>query len=132
MTITVEYRNKGRLDHPFTLSRRDVSGLAQELKVLVGQVKSVGIDMEFQLTTVGDDQPNDILINGQSISKILDGLNIVQEGGCSDCAGSCNETSCGTVSDAKRGELDWNNDVVEDIPEALLKNAISKVIADSR
>lgn len=95
-------------------------------------MKSVGIDMKFQLTTIGEGTPNDILINGQSISKILDGLKIVQEGGCSDCAGSCNETSCGTNKEAKRGELDWNNSVIEDIPEALLKNAISKVIADSR
>lgn len=131
MSIILEYRNKGRLDHPFSLSRKDVSGLTKELKILVGQVKSVGIDMEFKVTAIGEDEPNDILINGKPIAKILQGLNIVHEGGCSDCS-ACNESSCATANESKRDELDWNRSVVEDIPEALLKNAISKVIADSR
>lgn len=132
MTIIVEYRNKGRLDHPFSLSRRDVSGLTRELKILAGQVKSAGIDMEFKITSIAENEPNDILINGKSISKILDGLNIVLEGGCSNCSVSCDESSCASAEKAERAELDWNRTVMEDIPEALLKNALSKAIADSR
>lgn len=131
MTITVEYRHKGRLDQPFSLSRRDVPGFSKELKVLVGQVRSVGIDMLFKESRFDGDEPNALIIGGRSIDDVLEGLNIVREGGCSTCSANCNEPTCETAKE-ERDEMDWNRRVLEDIPEVLLKNAISKVIADSR
>lgn len=131
MTITVEYRHKGRLDQPFSLSRRDVPGFSKELKVLVGQVRSVGIDMLFKESRFDGDEPNALIIGGRSIDDVLEGLNIVREGGCSTCSANCSEPTCETAKE-ERDEMDWNRRVLEDIPEVLLKNAISKVIADSR
>ncbi|MGE4275433.1 MAG: hypothetical protein AB7E27_05155 [Candidatus Methanomethylophilaceae archaeon] len=131
MTIIVEYRNKGRPDQVFALNRRDVAGLSKDLKALVDQVRSVGIDMEYKETMVGDDEPNGLLIGGRRVEDILDGLNIVREGGCSTCSANCSEPTCET-SKEERDELDWNRKVLEDIPEVLLKNAISKVISESR
>ncbi|MDD3398371.1 MAG: hypothetical protein PHW93_02080 [Candidatus Methanomethylophilaceae archaeon] len=131
MTITIEYRHKDGLDQPFSLSRRDVPGLTKELKVLVGQVRSVGIDMLFKETRIEGDEPNTLLIGGRNVEDVLEGLDIVREGGCSTCSANCSEPTCET-SKEERDELDWNRRVLEDIPEVLLKNAISKVIADSR
>ena len=131
MTITVEYRHKGRLDQPFSLSRRDVPSFSKELKVLVGQVRSVGIDMLFKESRFDGDEPNALIIGGRSIDDVLEGLNIVREGGCSTCSANCSEPTCETAKE-ERDEMDWNRRVLEDIPEVLLKNAISKVIADSR
>ncbi len=130
MTIMLEYLHKGRIDQPFELSRRDVPAMARLLKTLVGQARIAGIDMLYREADVREDEPNTLLIGGRDLSEILEGLDIVLESDCSTCSANCSSTGC-EVAGAGRGDLDWNRRVLEDVPEIVLKNAISKVISES-
>lgn len=131
--LDLEYRKKSSLDHPYEESRRDVYDFSEYLNDLVKEVKFSGINIKLRETDLpdGSEEKNALIINGRTVNEILNGLDLVLPGSksCGNCSGACGTGSCGTE---EREELDWNEAIVEDIPDIILKNAISKALADSR
>lgn len=131
--LDLEYRKKSSLDYPYEESRRDVYDFSEYLNELVKEVRFSGINIKLREIELpdGSEERNTLIINGRTVYEILSGLDLVLPGSksCGNCSGACGTGSCGTD---EREELDWNEDIVEDIPEIILKNAISKALADSR
>ena len=131
--LDIEYRKKDSLDHPYEESRRDVDDFSEYLNDLVKEIKFSGINIKLLETDLpaGSEENNVLIINGRRVDEILAGLELVLPGSksCGNCSGACDTGSCGTDD---REELDWNEAIIEDIPDIILKNAISKALADSR
>ncbi|HIJ00949.1 MAG: hypothetical protein PWQ88_136 [Candidatus Methanomethylophilaceae archaeon] len=130
--LDIEYRRKYKLDRPYAQSRRDVYDFSEYLNSLVREVKLAGISIHLRETEISEDseEKNDVIINGRTVAEILDGLKLIIPAtkDCSTCGGVCGTGSCGT---GEREDLDWNHAIIEDIPDIILKNAISKALADS-
>ncbi len=134
--LDIEYRRKIALDRPFEESRRDVQDFSDYLNSLVGEVKYAGVSVRLRETELpeGSAESNDVMINGRTVAEILDGLDLVIPASkdCGTCAGACDTGGCGTAEEEDRDPMDWNRSIIEDIPDIILKNAISKALADSR
>lgn len=121
--IDIEYRHSGR---PVTYreSRRpDWQETERYLRDLVFEMQFADISSKY----VGVESDEDMLyINGKPITDILEGLTIVplmpEEDSC-DCDGP-------RPIIVGRADSEWNRDFIEDIPDVLVKNAISKVYCD--
>ncbi len=132
--LDIEYRRKSVLDHPFEASRRDVYDFSEYLNTLVDQVRFSGINIKLREIDIpeGSEDRNDVVINGRSVAEILEGLDLVLPGSksCGNCSGACGTSDgCGG---GERDDLEWNEDIIEDIPDIIFKNAVSKALADSR
>ena len=66
-----------------------------------------------------------VFVNGKSIPDILNGLEIKPL----ETEESCDQGKTNMISFG-RPTLDWNKDVIEDIPDVLVKNAISKAYSE--
>ncbi len=133
--LDIEYRRKYSLDRPFEESRRDVYDFSEYLGSLVGEVKYAGVSIRLRETELPDDseESNEVLINGRAVAEVLEGLDLVipSSKDCGTCSGACGSGGCG-VDEEERDPLDWNRCIIEDIPDIVLKNAISKALADAR
>lgn len=67
-----------------------------------------------------------MFINGIDVHNILDGLEIRTL----DIEDSCNLGHT-TLIKFERPTMDWEREYIEDIPDVMMKNAISKIYADS-
>ena len=90
------------------------------------------VDFEMKLAGVGtsfvskhqDGAKNDVIVNGKTVAQILDGLEIRKPEVDS-------EDGPVKVIAIERAPDDWNTDVIEDIPDLLMKNALSKAFAEA-
>ena len=122
--IEIEYRHTdAELKDP-TIRRRTTGAMVQYIKDLVFEMQSGDISCRFTETVI-DEGPNTVLINGMTIPKIIDGLEIK----LLDVDDSCDLGKTGIVTFG-RPTLDWKREYVEDVPDTIMKNAIAKVFSD--
>lgn len=124
--LNIEYRHSKNVEKEQNI-RRSNAMMVRYLEGIVKEMKDAKISAEF-IDSVQLDGENALLINGTDVSKILDGLKIMFPEGDDHC--DLGDTS--KVMLTERPVTDWNKAYVEDIPDILMKNAISKVYADMR
>lgn len=121
--IDIEYRHSSEPPEDEDIRRQSVDEMAKYLSGLVYEMQMADISSKF--INVEGEGPNMIFVNGKKIMDILEGLEIkpleVEE--------SCNIGKVNMVN-VGRPTLDWNKEIIEDIPDVLVKNAISKAYAD--
>ena len=121
--IDIEYRHSAEPDTTGEIRRTSTEDMTAYLKELVCEMQIADISSKFiEKETPGK---NMLLINGKDIFEILDGLEIKML----DAEESCDH---GKTTPIRFGRpiLDWNKEIIEDIPDVLVKNAISKTFAD--
>jgi hypothetical protein len=120
MVVEYRYRASG-----VRKGRRNTSEMRYYLEGLIDEMRTAGINAEYIDSVAVDDEPNSVLINGKDIVKILDGLEIrmLEDDDCDPGMRT-------RLIRIERPATDWNRDDVEDIPDVLMKNAISKAYAD--
>jgi len=130
--MLVEYRHKVQFQGEERCEgcRRNEKEMMEDLTRLVKEVNDEGIEMALTETVLDDasKERNDIMVNEVPVREILKGITIVNSCGAGSCdTGSCSTDSCSTCGTPN---LDWIEEVIEDIPEHLLKMAISKMIME--
>ncbi|MCL1978790.1 MAG: hypothetical protein FWG60_01340 [Methanomassiliicoccaceae archaeon] len=121
--IDIVYRHSSEPPEDDDMRRQSVDEMSEYLRGLVYEMQMSDISSKF--TSVEGEGPNTVLINGKSIQDILSGLDIKPL----ETEDSCDHSRISVVSFG-RPTLDWNRNVIEDIPDVLVKNAISKAYAD--
>ena len=121
--IDIEYRHSSEPPEDENIRRQSVEEMSEYLKGLVYEMQMADISSKFISTE--KEGPNTLIINGKRVQDILEGLEIKML----DSEDSCDHGKVGMVSFG-RPVLDWRKDVIEDIPDVLVKNAISKTYAD--
>ena len=102
--------------------RKTVQEMEDYIKDLVYELKFNGISTDFQ-SKEGDH--NDVTINGKSVADIIRDLG-------EDIRIPEVEEGSSPVVSFGRGPKDWKMDVVEDISDLLMKNALSISFAEAR
>ncbi|MDR2699046.1 MAG: hypothetical protein LBB30_05165 [Candidatus Methanoplasma sp.] len=121
--IDIEYRHSSEPPEDVEIRRESIEEMSKYLRNLVYEMQMADISSKF-ISTEGEG-PNVVLINGKKIQDILAGLEIKML----ESEDSCDHGKANIVS-LGRPTLDWNKDVIEDIPDVLVKNAVSKAYAD--
>jgi len=121
--IDIEYRHSSEPPEDDGIRRQSVEEMSEYLRSLVFEMQMADISSKF--ISVEGEGPNTVLVNGKRIQDILEGLDIRML----DSEDSCDHGKANIVSFG-RPTLDWNKNVIEDIPDVLVKNAISKAYAD--
>ena len=124
--IDIEYRfSDGPLDRQ-DLRNRTTKDMEFYIRGLVFEMQSADISVRFKTSVPAEGERNMVYINGRPVPEILEGLEIrmpePDEGTC-----GCSSPK---VINIGGPDLTWNTDYIEDIPDILMKNAISKVYAD--
>ena len=121
--IDIEYRHSAEPPEDEDLRRWSVDEMEEYLKGFVFEMQMADISSKF--ISVEKEGLNSLLINGRKIQEILEGLEIkpleVDE--------SCDHGKANIVGFG-RPVTEWKKDIIEDIPDVLVKNAISKVYGD--
>lgn len=127
--LDIEYRYvKDRVpggDFPGREIRRDsVKKMEEYLRGLVYEMQEADINARYIGKETEDE--NQVYINGMKVNDILRGLEIKMLDPEEDTCG------CGGARPITIGRpmLEWDPRVIEDIPDVLMKNAISKVYCD--
>ena len=124
--LDIEYRF---LDKPLDsteIRRKTTKDMEFYIRGLVFEMQSADISVKFSTGVPLEGERNMVYINGKTVPEILDGLDIrIPEP---------DEESCGCsapkIVSIGGPNLEWNEDYIEDIPDILMKNAISKMYAD--
>jgi len=125
--INIEYRHSKPVRKSDTV-RRSTDGMERYLQDIVEEMKSAGISVSLIDATAFGDEDSSLFINGRNIKEILKGLKILfpeDDDHCDDLSGP-------KVVMVARPLTEWNDAYAEDIPDILLKNAISKTYSDIR
>lgn len=104
--------------------RSTVKQMEEYMEKLVVEMKFAGVNTSFK-SEHKDGAVNDIIVNGKSVNEILDGLEIRKPELDPD------EEKTVKIVSFERSPDDWNTAVIEDIPDLLMKNALSKAFADA-
>jgi len=120
--IVVEYRYRSSAERK---GRRNTSEMRYYLESLIDEMRTAGINAEYIDSVAVGDEPNSVRINGKDVSEILDGLEIrmLEDDDCDPGMRT-------RLVRIERPATDWNRNDIEDIPDVLMKNAISKAYAD--
>jgi hypothetical protein len=122
--LKIEYRHADRVGKTGDV-RRDNDGMKDYLRDLVREMKEAKISATFTESAAQEGEENSVRINGRDIREILNGLKIIfpeDEEICDDRAPK--------MVTFGRPVLQWNERHIEDIPDILMKNAISKVYSE--
>lgn len=103
--------------------RGTVKDMEEYMQHLVFEMKYAGVGTSFK-SEEKEGAKNDIVVNGKSVSEILDGLEIRKPELDS-------EGRPAQIVSIERAPDDWNTEIIEDIPDLLMKNALSKAFADA-
>ena len=120
--IDIEYRFTEREIDDESIRRKDFRELERYLDSIVFEMLSADISVKFSKRK--NEKEDMIYINNTKITDILDGLDIkIPEH---------DEKTCAEGSFIMLGgpNINWNEKYIEDIPDILVKNAISKVYCD--
>lgn len=122
--IDIEYRHSSEPPEDEGIRRQSIEEMEKYLRNLVYEMQMGEISSKF-VSTEGSGK-NMVYVNGKSIPEILEGLEIkmleVEE--------SCNPSKISMIDIGGRPTLEWNKDIIEDIPDVLVKNAVSKMYAE--
>ncbi|MDR0309741.1 MAG: hypothetical protein LBH88_03170 [Candidatus Methanoplasma sp.] len=121
--IDIEYKHSSEPPDDERLRRRSIEEMTEYLKGLVFEMQMA--DISSKITSIEKEGKNMVFVNGKSIIDILEGLEIKML----ETEDSCDHGKARPIGFG-RPTLDWNKDVIEDIPDVLVKNAISKAYAD--
>ncbi len=121
--ISIEYRHSSEPPQSEQIRRKSNKEMKEYLAGLVADMMIS--DIPAKLTETETDGDNTVFINGKNVHDILDGLDIKML----DVEDSCNLGHPNMIK-FERPVLDWNKKYIEDIPDVLMKNAISKIYAD--
>ncbi len=122
--IDIEYRHSTEPPSDAgEIRRASIEKMHEYLNELVCEMQMS--DISSKLIDKESEGPNMVYINGKTIHQILDGLKIIMQ----DTEDACDSGNV-TIVKFGRPTLDWNKDIIEDIPDILMKNAIAKVFAD--
>ncbi|MGI6472371.1 MAG: hypothetical protein ACOX1N_04835 [Candidatus Methanomethylophilaceae archaeon] len=121
--INIEYRHSSEPPGSEELRRRSNREMTEYLAGLVADMMIS--DIPARLTETETEGKNTVLINGENVHDILNGLEIRML----DSEDSCNLNRPNLIK-FERPVLDWKKEYIEDIPDVLMKNAISKIYAD--
>lgn len=121
--IDIEYRHSSEPPDDESIRRHSTEEMSEYLRNIVSEMQMSDISSKFISTEA--EGPNALLVNGKRVQDILEGLDIKML----DSEDSCDHGKVSMVSFG-RPVLDWKKDIIEDIPDVLVKNAISKAYAD--
>ena len=105
------------------LRRSSIASMVEYMERLVFEMKFAGVSTDFK-SEHRDGTKNDVIVNGRTVAEILDGLQIVKPELDS-------EGRPASIVTFERAPDDWQEDVIEDIPDLLMKYALSKAYADA-
>ena len=124
--IDIEYRYSNRSLGTDQIRRTTVYQMECYIRDLVTEMQSAEISVKFETGFAVEGEKNMVYINGKSVPDILNNLKIVVP--------EDDEDNCGCepkkLIKFERPTQDWKEKYIEDIPDVLMKNAISKVYAD--
>ena len=122
--IDIEYRYSGR---PVSgeVRRADWEEMEKYLRGLVYEMQEADISSKYVGTKTEDEDM--LYINGKTVIDILKGLEI-RTPMPDEC--ECEYSGKPKMIKIGRPALEWNPQFIEDIPDILVKNAISKTYAD--
>jgi len=120
--IVIEYRYKA---YGTKNGRRDTSEMRYYLEGLVCDMRSAGIDAEYLDSVAIDNEADTVFVNGRDVLSILDGLEIKMLE-----SDDCDPDMRPRMVLFERPVTDWDRNEIEDIPDVLMKNAVSKAYAD--
>ena len=124
--LDIEYRFSDRPLGSNDIRRKTTKDMEFYIRSLVFEMQSADISVKFSTGVPLEGERNMVFINGRTVPEILEGLDIkIPEPDEETCG-------CSTPKVISIGgpNLSWNEDYIEDIPDILMKNAISKVYAD--
>ena len=121
--IVIEYRHGASEKKG---GRRNVQEMIYYLEGLVDEMRSAGIKAEYIDSVALGDEINTVSVNGVNVIRILNGLDIRMPE-----SDDCDPEMRPRMIIFERPATDWNNEEIEDIPDILMKNAVSKAYADS-
>ena len=120
--INIEYRHSAE-PRDKTVRRPSVKTMSAYLKELVCDMQME--DVSAKLYDNEAPGRNMVYVNGRSVPEILEGLDIKMPEADEP------ESPVQMVKIEDRPTLEWNRDIIEDIPDILMKNAIAKVFAEA-
>lgn len=122
--INIEYRHSAEPRETSIIRRKTVEEMKNYLMGLVAEMLLADISAQYVDTAYEGE--NTVVINGKDVHDILNGLQIRMLE---------NEDACDSGRPSlikfERPVLDWKKEFIEDIPDVLMKNAISKAYADA-
>ncbi|MDD2410865.1 MAG: hypothetical protein PHV81_04250 [Candidatus Methanomethylophilaceae archaeon] len=122
--INIEYRHSEEPPEASIIRRKTVEEMKNYLMGLVAEMLIA--DISAQYVDAVSEGKNAVVINGKDVNDILNGLQIRMLD---------NEDACDSGKPSlikfERPVLDWRREFIEDIPDVLMKNAISKAYADA-
>ncbi len=125
--LDIVYRYSAEPPSDADIRRKSVKEMEDYIRSLVLEMQMADISAALKVEKA-DGGRNTVTINGRAVSQILDGLQIVML--------DPTEDNCGCDGPAKnlikieRSEMDWKEEIIEDISDTLMKNAIAKIYAD--
>jgi hypothetical protein len=124
--LDIEYRFSDRPLDAVKIRRKTTKDMEFYIRGLVFEMQSADISVKFTTGVPAEGERNMVYINGKSVPDILEGLDIkIPEPDEETCG--CSSPKIVTIGGPN---LEWNTDYIEDIPDILMKNAISKTYAD--
>lgn len=124
--IDIEYRHsKEPPKNAGEVRRASIKIMQEYLNDLVCELQMS--DISSKLINSPCNVPNMVYINGRSVPSILETVDVklIDTHGDSSC-----DLGRSALIKFERPTLDWNKDIIEDIPDILMKNAIAKVFAE--
>ncbi|MGE4375506.1 MAG: hypothetical protein AB7D01_07370 [Methanoculleus sp.] len=122
--INIEYRHSAEPPEASIIRRKTVEEMKNYLMGLVAEM--LVADISAQYVDTAYEGENTVVINGKDIRDILNGLQIRML----DSEDACDSGKPSLIK-FERPVLDWKKEFIEDIPDVLMKNAISKAYADA-
>ena len=124
--LDIEYRFSDAPIDAEGIRRKTTKDIEFYIRGLVFEMQSADISVKFRTAVPEPGERNMVYINGRPVPDILEGLDIkIPEPDEETCG--CSSPKIVTIGGPN---LKWNTDCIEDIPDILMKNAISKMYAD--
>ena len=124
--LDIEYRFSDRPLDAEKIRRKTTKDMEFYIRGLVFEMQSADISVKFSTGVPLEGERNMVYINGRTVPSILEGLDIrIPEPDEESCG--CSSPKIVTIGGPN---LEWNTEYIEDIPDILMKNAISKMYAD--
>lgn len=124
--LDIEYRFSDEPLDGTGIRRKTTKDMESYIRGLVFEMQSADISARFTTGVPSEGERNMVYINGRTVPQILEGLKIVMLDPDEDSCG-CNGPKLVTIG---RSQTEWDDRYIEDIPDVLMKNAISKVYSE--
>lgn len=122
--IDIEYRHTSEDPSDPDIRRTTSAAMNQYIRDLIFEMQMADISCAYKETVIPEGK-SEVYINGMTIPEIIEGLEIKML----DLEDSC-DLGAPKMVQFGRPPLDWKEDIIEDVPDTIMKNAIAKVFAD--